>query len=138
MQPIRLPSLRHLEISDPAQVDEALDLIRFLHAPALDTLYLAFEDEDYSDAVRLLATQPMVPGEDARNVILPGSVPEGGEILLASVRELKLAGLMCSEDAISALYRAAKRVKKLFLNMSSLTLEFGDEALSSVGLCDSR
>lgn len=123
VEPIRLPSLRHLQLSDPAQVEEALDLIRFLHAPALDSLFIGFDEEDYTEAIRLLVSQPMVAGSDAKNVILPGMVPEGGEILLASLRELKLGGLMCSEDAIAALYRASHRVKKLFLNMNNLTPE---------------
>ncbi|KLO09900.1 hypothetical protein SCHPADRAFT_999922 [Schizopora paradoxa] len=127
--PVRLPSLRHLELSDPAQQADVLELIRLLHPPALETLYLAFEDEDYSDAIRLLATQPMVAAttesDAARMSTTPGEVPDGGggELILTSVRELKLAGVMCGGDALQLLYRNAPRVRSLFLNMSALTLE---------------
>ncbi|OJA09333.1 hypothetical protein AZE42_05462 [Rhizopogon vesiculosus] len=92
-------------------------LLRCLALPALKSLTLDFDDDDYTDIVAQLAG----PATTAVQVLKDG---EKRHSLLSGLQTLKISGLPCSDRSVELMYKELGNLKALNLSMTYLTPAF--------------
>ncbi|RDX53337.1 hypothetical protein OH76DRAFT_1399232 [Lentinus brumalis] len=120
--PLVLPKLSELVLAylEPSYL---LALLPRLAFPALTSLALDLEDEDYSDILTYLASprslpQPPQPPLALRGPGVAGSpAAQRARSLLSNLTSLKIASLPCADPLVADAYRQLEKVVALNLNM---------------------
>ncbi|KIJ61105.1 hypothetical protein HYDPIDRAFT_42886 [Hydnomerulius pinastri MD-312] len=95
-----------------------IGLLHKLFTPALKSLTLDFDNEDYTDLVTQLA--------GPATTVEPPSAHEKPYSLLSILESLKISGLPCGDRSVETLYAELKPLKSLNLSMSYLSPAFLD------------
>ena len=118
--PLTLRRLHELMLAylEPSVV---MSLLPRLRLPALTSLTLDLEDDDYSEVLAYLAsTRSLPPPPDAGPLLLRGPGVAGGvqpRSLLSNLTALKVSDLQCQDGLVLDAYRQLTRLSALNLNM---------------------
>lgn len=99
--PISLPALKHLVLAYNT-CDYMVTILPRLSVPAIETLVLNLDDEDFTEFTKALIASPILP----------------------RLATLEIGVLLCDQDSIKAMYARLKSLRNLKLSMTFIDPQF--------------